>query len=357
MVKQAEKFTEFKPPIRGVIHVTGFPDSGKTTFATTVPGVMPSDVFFFDFDGKHSGIAKMLQDAGHPYGYYANMLSTCRGKKPLEIFNIVDGEITRLKEKHAHVPVVIFDNWAPTMEEALREKGISIIDQISSITPGQVKSMTMLTWPATKRYYSQWLQSIADWADMVFVLTHVKAYQIGMTKVPGVFESRGQEPLTQLPVFRLWLLSSQAHGGAPNGLVMKRYSKIDVGSNGMKAVNAFPPKLVPCDWNNILKYLGEPVGDRPLTENELPSPWESTLVGAEYLPDQKQAIQAAMDIQKNEPVAEEEVVYANLALTEFVKAKMVEGFTAPGVILGKALEDPRFAKEPLVIADILRLMQ
>lgn len=342
----------WRPPLPGVSHVTGMNDSGKTTFCLTVPGVLPDDIAFFDFDGKSAGMAKSLEDDKHPFFYYENTLVTLAKRKPLDVFNAIDTTVTKLKAKRSHIKVCIFDNWAPSMEEALREKGMSILDQISNVSAAQAKAISQITWPATKRFYAQWLQSIADWADMVFIITQTKAYQVGQTKVPGVYEARGQDVLTQLPVFRVWLLSSNEHAGAPDGLVMKRIKKNLVTPAGITPVNILPPRLTPCTWAKIYEYMENPVANRKLFPHEIPSPWEATLVGGEYLPDQKMAIQAAMELAKSQQ-SEEEVMYKDLDLTAFVKERAAKDERP--VAIFNAAKDAGYAVES--VKDIIALMQ
>jgi hypothetical protein len=346
------KNNDWQPPLKGVIHVTGMPDSGKTTFCVTVPGVLPQDIVFFDFDGKSSDLAASLEADGHPFLYYENTLFTQAKRKPIDVFNAVDATVTKLKAKTPHIKVCIFDNWAPTMEEALREKGMSILDQISNISAGQAKAISQITWPATKRFYAQWLQSIVEWADLVFIITHTKPFQIGQVKVPGVYESRGQDVLTQLPVFRMWLLSSHANSGAPDGLVMKRIKKTIVTPQGIEVLNVLPPRLTPCTWEKIYSYMNNPVGGRPLLPGETPSQWEATLVGGELLPDQKQAIMAAMELAKSQQT-EEEVVYTDLGLTKFVKERAAKNESPVSIF--SAAKEAGFAVES--VKDIIALMQ
>ena len=59
-------------PITGLVHVTGEPDTGKTTFALSC-GFQPSEIAFFDDDLKTQSIANQLKEAGTPLGYYANL--------------------------------------------------------------------------------------------------------------------------------------------------------------------------------------------------------------------------------------------------------------------------------------------
>lgn len=348
------KNDKWRAPIKGVIHVTGMPDSGKTTFCLGVPGVLPEDIAFFDFDGKSEDTASSLDADGHPFFYYENTLRSQARKKPLDVYESVTATFEALKKKKPNIKVCIFDNWSPTMEEALREKGMAILSEISNISPGQAKAISQITWPATKRFYAQWLQEIANWADMVFVITHTKPFQIGQTKVPGVFEARGQDVLTQLPVFRIWTLSNTENGGAPNGLVMKRIKKTIVTTAGMQAVNILPSKLVPCTWKVIYDYMESPVGLRPLLPHEVPSPWEATLVGGEYLPDQKVAIAAAMEIARHEtPEDVANAAYDDLDLTTFVKDQAAKGLSAPQIFT--AAKEANYSVTSVV--DIVRLLQ
>jgi len=299
-------------------------------------------------------MADSLLKDGHPFFYYENTLVTQAKRKPIDVFKSIDETITKLKAMpgRAHIKVCIFDNWAPTMEEALREKGMSILDQISNISAAQAKAISQITWPATKRFYAQWLQSIADWADMVFIITQTKAFQIGQTKVPGVYESRGQDVLTQLPVFRVWTLSSSNNGATPDGLVMKRIKKTVVTPNGITPINILPPRLTPCTWAKIYEYMENPVADRKLLPHEIPSPWEAALVGGEYLPDQKVAIQAAMELAKSQ-LSEEETIYKDLDLTAYVKEHAAKNETP--VAIFKSAKEIGYVVES--VKDIIALMQ
>lgn len=323
------------PPVRGVTEVVGFPDSGKTTFATTVPGLFPADYDFYDYDGKSQGDADDLREKGHPYGSYHNMLNEIVGMKPLEVFNLQDKYIKESLSRPVPPKCIVFDNWAPIMEEAIRAKAVTIMSQISDISEAQQRNMSMLTWPASYKFYAQWLSNITATVPMVIICCHVKPFRVGAVKVPGVWEAKGQDPLVTLPVFRVWLLTSSAYGGAPIGVVMKRLKVNDITSEGLVPVNATPLKLSPCTWARVNFYKKNPVGTRQLTEEEIPDGFQNTLIGGELLPDQKVALRVAMELSERSPVELEveelSMQIANGDMVAAVKKANSEGKSPPAI--------------------------
>lgn len=290
---------EWVPPIPGIIHVTGEPDTGKTTFAITVPGVQPGDIIFIDDDVKTRSVAKQFEQSGVKFGYYVDMKERCvREKimKPVEFFNLVDRTILPEAEKAVkEARVLVWDNWSPRMEEAIRAKFLTEIEKRTDITAAQAKSMSMLTWTPNYEFYSQFLDRLLQIAPMVFIITHVKDKYLGMSKT-GQLEARGQRPLVERPSFRVWTRhnADPADGGAPIGLVLKRISSyIVTPERGIQAVNVLPRRVKPLTWEKIAEYMHSPIGTRKLSTDENLTDFERSILDGELTPDQKDAIRVA----------------------------------------------------------------
>lgn len=295
--------SEWVPIIPGIIHVTGEPDTGKTTFAITVPGVQPGDIIFIDDDVKTRSVAKKFEQSGVKFGYYVDLKERCvkeKIMKPVEFFNLVDHTILPEAEtamaKAKSVPkVLVWDNWSPRMEEAIRAKFLTEIEKRTDLSFAQAKSMSMLTWTPNYEFYSQFLDRLLLIAPMVFVITHVKDKYLGMQKT-GQLEARGQRPLVERPSFRVWIRhnADPADGGAPIGLVLKRISSYVVTTErGIQAVNVLPRRVKPLTWEKIAEYMHTPIGTRKLSVDENLTDFERSILDGELTPDQKDAIRVA----------------------------------------------------------------
>ena len=75
-------------PIQGLIHITGEPDTGKTTLALST-GFAPAEICFFDDDLKTQAIAGMLAEQGTPFGAYFNLTKLSLGMREIDFHNLV----------------------------------------------------------------------------------------------------------------------------------------------------------------------------------------------------------------------------------------------------------------------------
>jgi hypothetical protein len=256
------------PPIRGLIHVTGEPDTGKTTFAMSVPGVRPGEITFFDDDVKSKGIAKTLKEAGTPFGYFADLQALTREKKvvkPLDFYNMVRGQLDAAKKANPNPKVFIYDNASPRLEDAIRAYSLTRITELTSLTESQAKSASMLTWGATYQIYNNLLDELLEYAPMVFFITHIKEKYLGMAKT-GQLESMA------------W--SDEAEAIVP--------------------VNILPRRVKPLTWKRIVDYKLEPIGTRPPTQDETPNDFELSILDGQLTKDQKDSLRAARIAMENE---------------------------------------------------------
>lgn len=289
----------FSPPISGVVWVTGFHNSGVSTLSTTLPGCTNDMIVLIDFDGKMASAAKQLAKVNKPFGGYYDMRTILYKKKPLEVFNLVDDILEKeLAHFGGHIPVLIFDNWAPIMEQALRAKGVSILPEIADLNSGQAK-VVQFTWPATYEFYTSWLHVLSAKTDVTFVLTHIKNATVGQgTKVFGQYEALGKPPLDALATLKIWLIPSELYHGAPIGITFKNIYQLDARDTGNVPVWALPPRIAPCNWETIYEYITHPVANRPLEEREKLSASERDLLGGEMSPELRQAYRDALDLDK-----------------------------------------------------------
>lgn len=284
----------------GLYHLTGEPDSGKTTLALTC-GIPIQDMLFLDNDMKTQRIADNLSKSGKGFGKYVNLPREMRAnnlKNPLDFFNMTMDILEKSKQKYQ---CIIFDEWT-RIEDGIRAKSMSIMKDISPLTENQIRAMTQVTWVYTHQYYAQVLDTLMTFAPTVFLITHIREKYMNNKKT-GVYEARGQRPLLEKANMRLWLRhnADPADGGAPIGLVLKRISTFDVDENGiLKPVNVLPLRIKPCTWKKIDWYFDNPVGDRKPEPYEMPDAFEQSVLYGVLTEDQKHALELAIIESKRE---------------------------------------------------------
>lgn len=297
------------PPVSGLIFVTGEPGTGKTTFPLTVPGVHPSQIVFFDDDGgKSSPLAKKYASRKTPFGFYANMQALSREKntkKPLDFYNLFRAQLDLAKKQVLNPKVFIFDYWSNRLEAALEAYAKTKLKEMTDLTDGQIKSSSMLAWPAIYHVHNALIDELTEYAPMVFALNHIKETQIGMVKT-GQVEARGQRPMKERPVFSVWCRnnSDPKDGGAPVGLVIKRIMDMqwDEEKDENVPVNILPLRVKPLTWKKIVDYQINPIGTRTPTPEETPSDFELSILSKQLTKDQQDAIRAgrmAMEQEAN----------------------------------------------------------
>lgn len=283
-------------PIGNVVWWTGPHNTGKTTMGLSVPGALPRHYEFFDFDGKTSYLNETWKRTGDGMGAFYDMLVEGKGLKPIQILQRVEQHLAEGNETFAgRTRITIFDNWTEVMETALRDRALTMLSQISSLSPAQ-QNDSMLTYGPTYMYYKNWLKEVTAHSDIVFILTHVKNSTIGRAKIPGKFEARGQRPLDEMATMKIWLNPSDIYGGAPTGVVFKNPALMKLTPQGNIPMHVLPPRIAPCTWAKIYDYFENPVGDRELRPEEKLSQTERDLLDGEMSDSMKLAWREASRI-------------------------------------------------------------
>jgi hypothetical protein len=282
-----------EPLIKGLIHVTGEPDSGKTTFALS-SGTPPEKIVFLDADLKTQSIADQLRDSGAPLGVYHNLtrefeMLEGNKRKPVDFYNYVMGIIDKIET--GKYSILIFDNWSH-LEGGIRAKSMEQMSDISDLTWGQINKMQQLTWPATYRFYEGVLDRLLSIAPTVFLITHLKEKYIGNTAT-GLKDARGQRPVREKSSMRIWLRHNP-DGPEPIGLVLKRPMRVSVVDGALKPISILPRRIKPCTWEKIAEYFESPIQNREPTEEETPNAFELSVLDGILTEDQKDVLRAAL---------------------------------------------------------------
>lgn len=271
-------------PITGLIHVTGEPDTGKTTFALTC-GFSPTEIAFFDDDLKTQAIADMLAEQGTPFGAYHNLTKLALGKRELDFHNLVIDLIDQLPR--GKFKVFVFDTWTRfenTFQPVVQKNPARFKEFYSPM--GAIKGAEM--WKASFDYEAAVIDKMLQVAPLVILITHLKDQSIGAVKT-GKEIPDCKKPVVEKSRIRLWLRHNP-DGPAPIGLVLKRLSKVQVGPTGIVPINVLPRKVNPCTWGHILDYWENPIGERQPDAVEYPNDFELSILDGVLTEDQKDVL-------------------------------------------------------------------
>ena len=129
--------------MKGVIHVTGEHDTGKTTFALE-SGAQPERICFFDDDIKGRATIEDCQERwaeqGRHFGAYHDLAQLGRGKKVLEfhqacldIINSIEPGLTEMLEARENYN--LFRPFLPPNQGGNRLQHLTILYEITRLFP------------------------------------------------------------------------------------------------------------------------------------------------------------------------------------------------------------------------------
>lgn len=274
-----------KNPITGLVHVMGEPDTGKTTFALTT-GYPIDEVAFIDDDIKGQTIAQSITSQNKKFALYRNLVKESAGMRETEMHELGLRIIEELEKRKPSV--VVWDTWTRfenTLQPCVARNPQAFRESYSP--RGTIKGAEI--WKASFDYETQLIDRLLNCAQMVILTTHLKEQSINEVRT-GKEIPDAKKPLIQKSSFRIWLRHNP-DSPAPIGLVLKRLSKVQVNADGeMEVVSVLPRRIAPGTWKNIKRYWDEPVGDRPLTNDEKPNEFELSILDGVLTADQKDVL-------------------------------------------------------------------
>jgi len=343
--------TKQQNPITGLVHITGEPDTGKTTFAIA-NGFKPSEIAFFDDDLKTQSIADQLKDAGTPFGFYVNLTQATIGMRELEYHDFVMQNVRELKGKG--FKALVFDTWTrfENTFHPVVQKEPQRFKQFFSPN-GTFKSMEI--WKVSFDYEAAVIDELLQVAPLVILITHLKDQTIGSVKT-GAEIPDCKKPVVEKSRLRIWMRHNP-DSPAPIGLVLKRLSKVTVTEDGIVPVNVLPRKVNPCTWKRILEYWENPIGDRQPEETEIPNDFEFSILDGVLTADQKDAlhinrIDADLKVQEEAEARRQEIA-ARKAEPAYSVADLIAAFGEEEVKEANGGKLPETASEIVAVATLL----
>lgn len=323
----------YKP--KGIFHVTGEPDTGKTIAA--LGAYHPSKTAYFFDDVKLPAIDK---DEFHTF---RNLVALYSNFKLLEFYQYVLNEIHGLDK----VDCIIFDTWSrfgKAIRYYAKANPFEFREQSTFSKNGTIKNMEQ--WGETHRVEADIISLLSQKCEALFLITHIKPQIIAGART-GSFTPDCGKSFDKVCNMRLWLRHNP-DSGVPISLVLKRISKIKVTKDGIQPVNVLPRKITPDDhhtsiWDSIKDYWEEPVDNLEPVEDEIPTPFELSILDGILTDDQKEMWQAELR-EKNR----QEVDAQDLFDTEYQQAK---------TLVNELAQSHNSSPKPIIANEILPQVQ
>lgn len=276
--------------VTGIIHVTGEPDVGKTTFALE-SGAPPDRIWFVDDDVKGQSTVSELLAAGYEFGRYDDLTTIGQGKRELEFHQACLDLVSGVQP--GQFDVLIWDTWtrfAKTCHPYVLANLAAFRQRWS--TYGKIKGAQQ--WQEAHRYEAQILNHLQSLVPTVIVITHLKDFYLNDAKT-GKQVPACSRTLVRVPRFRIWLRHNE-HSPVPIGLVLKRLDKKVVTDKGLRTVSILPRKIVPRPgdrslWDTIAMYFNEPIDIGKPTPTETPTEYELSILDGTLTADQKHTLE------------------------------------------------------------------
>jgi hypothetical protein len=277
--------------IQGIIHVTGDPDSGKTTFALEC-GAPPNAIAFFDDDVKGRATVRQFQQAGVEFGAYHDLTAIASGKTEMQFHDACMEIVTGMRP--GQYETIVWDTWT-NFQKTLHPYVLANRTRFRSTwSPmGQIKGAQ--EWQEAQKYEASILNDLQTIAPTVIVVTHLKDYYEGNARVPGKQIPASSKTLVRVPRFRIWLRPNPS-SPVPIGLVLKRIDTKVATPRGIRTTSVLPRKIVPgvedqSLWDTIARYFENPVGMREFTPDEIPDAYELSILDGTLTSDQKRTFE------------------------------------------------------------------
>lgn len=293
--------------VKGIIHVMGEHDTGKTKFALEC-GADATRICFFDDDVKGHATVQALADAGVGFGAYHNLTQLAKGLRELEFHEACSKLVEAIKP--GQYQAIVWDTWArfqKTFHPVVIENPAAFRKRWSPM--GTIKGAEQ--WQEAERLEAQFLNHLATLAETVVIVSHLKDYYVGDRKVPGKQIPASGKALERVPTMRIWLKHNPA-SPVPIGLVLKRIDRMESTPAGLRTTCILPRKITPHPgerslWDSIARYYADPVGLRSPAPDETPDEYELSILSGTLTADQKRTFELmlAAGVEEEKEVATE----------------------------------------------------
>lgn len=321
-------------PISGLVHIYGQDGVGKTTLALTTGSDPDKSVFIDDDSTKARSYVKQLG-----FKLYIDLLSETQGMNEVKFYQHT---YDRIKAFPNGLDLLVFDNMKRVFNAA-HSYMVANQNQYRQVLTGDAAMKNGQLWREARETLLPKLYALMlSKAELVIVITHEQEQKIKGVAT-GATEAAADQSLRKAasPIIRL--TRDREGNPTPVGLVIKNLGRI----HNRKIVNVLPPRVPRCDWDTILHYLENPVGDRALEPNETPDEFELSLITGSLTREQQR------QFEFNKQMA---LMQIDKPLTDAID-DLIQNGTTSVLAITKALKENGFNVELAKVGSVLNAMR
>lgn len=275
--------------IKGAIHVTGWPDVGKTTFALEC-GAPPDEIVFFDDDLK--GRITIEEFGTEKFGRYVDLIDIEAQTKSLREYHMRCLDIIESIQQGQY-SALVWDTWsrfARTCQSYVVTHASKFRDRSEWSKSGKIHGAEQ--WKEARKYEARIISEMTAKVRTVILITHLKSEYLNDAatgrRIPA--SSRALERVCRA---RIFLTQNPTGRPVPVGLFLKRFDRKEyVPNTGMRTINIVPRKVVPRPgdrslWDTIGYYVENPFGDHRPSPDQMPNEFEVSIIDGVMTKDQK----------------------------------------------------------------------
>lgn len=293
--------TERQNVVRGLIAVTSEIDCGKSVFATSMPGINPSEYLVFNSDIKDENTLKELGIPHHDLTELA-MEHTTELKFHDAVIKLIDA-IPKGKFR-----VIVWDVWKP-FEMTFKPYVEKHKRQFSTEIRGSGAMVGGILYREARRYEGFLINQMLTKADTLILTSHLKPIYLAGHKT-DIMTNAFSPAVHKAANLMLWLRKAQSP--CPTALVSKRLATRTWNEDAkrIETVSVLPRRLEPLStehslWDSILRYLNDPIAFRTPTAIETLSPDELNALDGVLSDNDKQVL---LSLIEHAPIEEETTV-------------------------------------------------
>lgn len=320
-------------PIKGMVAVISNYGVGKTTFALEC-GYHPKEMIFINDDVKETGFENDFKE-------YVDLVAISRKKKLLDLHDYCLDLVKRMPKSK----VIIWDTWTQfqsTFPVYVKAHLGEFRNPNEWASMGKMKTGEI--YQEAYRYEGAILSELKNKCDLLILTFHLKQFYLDNQPVPGKSKPGHDKAIEKYADLRIWLTPDPTDQ-VPVGLVLKNISRRKVTDKGIQTSQVLPLRLDVCNWQNVVSYYNEPVGDKELLEHERPNLFELSLIEGTLTPEDKRMYEASLShVEKQEAKEQAEILLLKQSqektIKEYIKENFSEGTSGPVIVAGlnKAIE-------------------
>lgn len=289
---------------KGIFHGTGEPDTGKTSWALAAY-LLRNTAYFYD-DVKKFNIEGIedIEQLKSEFGMFVDL----REQYPATEYKV-------LKYYHAMIKLfdsipdnkfdsIIFDTWSrigSAIRYYAKANPLDFRENDAYSKKGDIRGKQ--EWGEANNVEAEFISKLSRKCKALFLITHIKEKYIANV-ASGTFEPDAGKSFGKVCNMRLWFRHNP-NSGVPITLVLKRIAKNNLVDGYIQPVNVLPRKITPLPsetsvWQAINRYWDNPVGNREPTQDEIPSPFELSILDGVLTDSQKEIWQAELRVQQQQ---------------------------------------------------------